>query len=178
MNMPHGHGVASRHEQKTATGDGTPKGAGSADPMASGGTDPASLHPLVLAYVGDAAYELFVRSRLARGIVGSVNRLHVEATRYSRCESQAYAIRQIFGELGDKEKDIVRRARNAKPGYIPKHAGAVDYHNATGLEALVGYLYLKKDTARLDEVLAIAFERVGEQVREHGSWVDEDRDKT
>ena len=141
------------------------------------GTDPAGLHPLVLAYVGDAAYDLYVRSRLALGMAGPVNRLHAEATRYVRCASQADVIRHIYNALDDNEKDIVRRARNAKPGYIPKHAGVVDYHNATGFEALVGYLYIKRDVGRLDEILASAFERVDAQGRGHGNGIEKGRDQ-
>ena len=136
---------------------------------------PASLHPLILAYVGDAAYELSVRSKLALGTAGSVNRLHIEATRYSRCESQADVIKHIHGILDDFEKDIVRRARNARPGYIPKHAGAVDYHNATGFEALLGYLYLNNDIGRLNEILASAFARVDERERGNGSGAEQAR---
>ena len=137
--------------------------------VAHGGVGFANMHPLVLAYVGDAVYELSVRARLAQSMAGSVNRMHAEATRYARCESQADVIKHLQPTLNEREKDIVRRARNAKPGYIPKHAGAVDYHNATGFEALVGYLYLNRDYARLDEVLAIAFDRVGERERMHGN---------
>jgi ribonuclease-3 family protein len=106
-------------------------------------------------------------------MAGSVNRMHSEATRYARCESQADVIRHMQSSLGDQEKDIVRRARNAKPGYIPKHAGAVDYHNATGFEALVGYLYLKNDLKRLNEILEIAFSRVGGQERGNGKNCDD-----
>ena len=116
--------------------------------------------PLVLAYVGDSVYELYVRTTLARGVTGSVHKLHTEATAYSRCSSQADVVRHIFDNLSKTEQDVVRRGRNAHSGYVPKNADVSEYRHATGFEALLGYLYLGGEFERLDQILKSAAERV------------------
>jgi ribonuclease-3 family protein len=122
--------------------------------------NPDLLPPLVLAYVGDAVYELFVRTGLALRERGSVHKLHMAATEYARSASQADVLHHIHALLTEKEQDIVRRGRNARPGYVPKNADVVEYRYATGFEALVGYLYLRRDFERLFEILTCAVERV------------------
>jgi len=130
---------------------------------------PSQLPPLVLAYVGDSVYEMYVRGMLAARIAGSVHKLHVEATEYSRCGSQADVIKNIEDKLTEHERDIVRRGRNANSGYIPKNASVTEYRHATGFETLIGYLYLSRDYGRLNQILGYAAQRVGERITESKS---------
>ena len=116
--------------------------------------------PLVLAYVGDSVYETYIRTMLARGVAGSVHKLHTEATSYSKCASQADVARFIYDRLSIEEQDVVRRGRNTNSGYVPKHADVSEYRHATGFEALIGYLHLNGDNKRLNEILNMAVERV------------------
>lgn len=116
-----------------------------------------SLSPLALAYVGDAVYELLVRSRLLNQGLVRVERLHREALRYVQATSQARLVPQLEAHLTDAEKDILRRGRNARPGHLPRSAAPAEYHLSTGLESLFGYLYLKGCWSRLDELMDLIF---------------------
>jgi ribonuclease-3 family protein len=113
-------------------------------------------------------YELFVRARLASSVKGSVNRLHRLAIDYVRSTSQADAIKNMQAALTDREREIVRRGRNSKSGFVPKNADVVEYRHATGFEALIGYLYLRGETARLLELMGMAADRVAERLGEKG----------
>ena len=116
------------------------------------------MSPLVLAYVGDAVWELFVRSRLVaeRGADSRVNELHGLAKRAVNAESQSSMVHPLMEYLDDDERDVVRRGRNVRPGHVPRTSGPADYRYATGFEALLGFLYLTGRTERLGEVLAVA----------------------
>ncbi|HHU62138.1 MAG TPA: Mini-ribonuclease 3 [Natronincola sp.] len=109
------------------------------------------LSPLVLAYVGDAVYELFIRTKLI-AFPAKVHQLHREAVKYVQASSQAEIIRSWEPHLTEKEKDVVRRGRNAKSG-VPRHGDVVEYRYSTGMEALIGYLYLSNQHERLKELL-------------------------
>ena len=118
----------------------------------------AEMSPLVLAYVGDAVWELYVRSQLVaeRGTYSRVNELHGLAKQAVNAESQAAMVHALMEYLDDEERDVVRRGRNARPGHVPKTSGPADYRHATGFEALLGFLHLTGRTQRLGEVLAVA----------------------
>ena len=109
-----------------------------------------SLSPLALAYVGDAVFELFVRSRLLLP-PQPVRAFHREVVGHVRAEQQAYYLECLQPHLSDEEKDILRRARNAASGRKAR-ASHRDYRQATALEALLGYLYLT-NSQRLMEIL-------------------------
>lgn len=116
---------------------------------------PDMLHPLVLAYVGDAVYELYVRTHLlARGILkpGDLQRV---AVAYVSARGQAQAVRRLLPLLREEEAAVLRRGRNAKSG-VPKNARVADYRLSTGLESLLGYLYLTGQEGRLRELIAHA----------------------
>lgn len=106
---------------------------------------------LELAYMGDAIYDLYVRERLLKK-GGRVQAMHRAAIRQVCAHAQAEALTRIEGELTEAEAGVVRRARNAsqKP---PKNVDAGEYHRATALEALIGYLYLSNQHARMDELI-------------------------
>ena len=132
---------------------GEPDGAGKSDQRQA-----AEISPLVLAYVGDAVWELFIRSELEaeRGPDSRVNELHGLAKQAVNAESQSAMVHCLVEHLDDDERDVVRRGRNVRPGHVPRTSGPADYRYATGFEALLGFLYLTGRTERLGEVLALA----------------------
>ena len=114
--------------------------------------DPKQLSPLTLAFVGDGVFDLFVREEIvcsANRPVGELNKLKVERV---RCEAQARLYDRIAGDLTEEEAEIFRRGRNAHTSHTPKNASNAEYHTATGLEALFGYLYLSGRTERIREL--------------------------
>lgn len=117
---------------------------------------PERLHPLVLAYVGDAYYTLYVRTRLLHYEHNRVRVLHTFDSKIVSATMQAFAIRTLEHELSESEMDIVRRGRNAK-STPTKNASVGDYRYSTGFEALVGYLLLSENYSRLDEIAEKVF---------------------
>ncbi len=115
--------------------------------------------PLVLAYVGDAVYELYVRTLLLSRGNAPVHKLHKQSISYVKAKAQSDIIHKIMDILSQEEQDIVKRGRNAKSGTIPKNADVTEYKYATGFETLLGYLYIKQDYARLLELLKISVEQ-------------------
>ena len=110
------------------------------------------LSPLNLAFVGDTVFDLFVRETLVCQANRPVNRLHRKATNIVKASSQAKAVEKIRDSLTDEEQSVIRRGRNAHTNHKAKNMSEADYHLATGLEALFGYLYLKGNIARLREI--------------------------
>ena len=109
---------------------------------------------LELAYLGDCLYDLYVRERLiARG--GRVRAMHREGIALVCAHAQSAALARVMDALTDEERDVVRRARNAHQT-PPKNADPGEYHHATALEALVGWLYVTGRRDRMNEVLALA----------------------
>ncbi len=108
--------------------------------------------PLVLAYLGDAVYELFVRKELISRGHSAVNNLHMHTVKLVKASSQAKLLHEIEDKLTLEEIKIVKKGRNTK-STVPKNADMVDYRYSTGLEALLGYLYWKKENQRLEYIL-------------------------
>lgn len=102
----------------------------------------------VLAFVGDAVFELMVRSRLAAFGNRKIKELHLDTVARVKAASQARMVRELYQELNEIERDIFRRGRNAKLT-PPRHTDRADYRMSTGFEAVLGYLYLKGDIDRL-----------------------------
>ncbi len=120
---------------------------------------PNEFAPLVLAYIGDAVYEVYVRTRvLAAKPDVSAHVLHKESIHYVSAHSQSESIHHIEQMLTEEEMRVYKRGRNAKSYTSPKHADLIDYRHATGFEALVGWLYLSSKTERLEEIMCAAFE--------------------
>ena len=109
---------------------------------------------LELAYVGDTLWDLMVRTRLVRQ-GGTMKTLHCAAVARVCAHAQSDALGRIESLLTEDEAGVVRRARNAKQSPT-KNADPHDYHRATALEALIGYLYLTGQTARMDELMRAA----------------------
>ena len=110
------------------------------------------ISPLVLAFIGDTVYDLYIRTNLVSGSNAGVDKLHKQATTYVKCSAQSCSFQKIEPYLTEHEIAIFKRGRNAK-SQVPKNAEMKDYKNATGLEALIGYIFLSGDEKRLDEVM-------------------------
>ena len=116
------------------------------------------MSPLIWAYVGDAVYELYIRTHLVDTTNLKPNRLHIESIKYVKAKAQADILNKIYDNLTDEEKDIVRRTRNTENHHLPKNAELKDYMYATAFEGLIGYLFLTKQKERLTEILKITIE--------------------
>ena len=117
-----------------------------------------NLHPLVLAYIGDAVYEVYIRTMLVINKKTNVNMLHKMSIKYVKAKAQSDIVHRITDMLTQEEQDVVRRGRNAKSVTVPKHAEITDYRYSTGFEALIGYLYLTDNIERLMEILKLSVE--------------------
>ncbi len=125
--------------------------------------DVDQLSPLVLAYIGDAVYEVFIRTLIISKGNSPVNKLHKESISFVKAKAQSDIIHRILETLTQEEQDVVRRGRNAKSGTIPKNADVTEYKYATGFESLIGYLYLKRQYERLLQVLEMCITEVKNQ---------------
>lgn len=111
--------------------------------------DVSSLSPLTLAFIGDTVFDLLTRTDLVCEANRPVNALHTAASKRVCAAAQAEAIKKIMPILTEDELAVFKRGRNAHTGGIPKNASSADYHHATGLESLFGWLYLKGETERI-----------------------------
>jgi ribonuclease III family protein len=109
---------------------------------------------LELAYLGDAIYDFYVRERLVRG-GDRIRVLHKSAIGTVCAHAQAMALDRIEEQLTEEERAVVRRARNARQT-PPHNADPAEYHRATALEALIGYLYLTDQRARMEALIILA----------------------
>lgn len=119
-------------------------------------------NPLTLAFIGDAVYELLVRERLVSKGSCPVKKLHGDAVEWVCCKAQSSALTEtLWPELTEEEKAVALRGRNAHVGHVPKNASVADYHGATALETLFGYLYLKQETERIRALFEMILEKQG-----------------
>ena len=107
---------------------------------------------LSLAHVGDAVYELLVRTRLAEGGQTRVVDLHRATVAFVRAPAQARAAALILPELSEAERSVYRRGRNSHVNSVPHAASKAEYHAATGLEAVFGWLWLAGESGRIREL--------------------------
>ena len=117
--------------------------------------------PLALAYIGDAVYELAIRTLVMNRGNMQVNKMHKKTANLGKADAQARFYLLLEEELTDAEKAAYRRGRNAKSFTMPKHATMKDYRMATGFEALMGYLYLSGRTERMVDLVALAMTKTG-----------------
>lgn len=132
-----------------------------------------NLPPLVLAYIGDAVYEAYIRTMLVVNKKTNVNMLHKMSVRYVKAKSQSDIVKRIMDKLTADEQDVFRRGRNAKSATVPKHAEVTDYRYSTGYEALIGFLYLTKQTDRLMDIFRMSVENAVDKA-DAGSRKSED----
>lgn len=122
--------------------------------------DPSVISPLTLAFVGDGVFDLMIRECLvseANRPVGELNKMKVQTV---CCKRQAVIIKELIPHLTDEEVSIYKRGRNAHCGHTPKNASKAEYHEATGFEALLGYIYLSGNILRLRELFNIILEKM------------------
>ena len=122
--------------------------------------NPNLLSPSVLAFVGDAVYGLMVRTALAE-VNGPSGELHKLSVKLVNATAQAEAYKIIEPELSEKEVMVFKRGRNFKTGNTPKNSSGGDYHTATGLETLFGFLYLSGENDRLKTLFNIIWKISG-----------------
>ena len=115
--------------------------------------DVKMMSPLVWAYVGDAVYELYIRTHLVNVSNAKPHKLHIESIKYVKAGAQFNILEKIKCNLTEEELDIVRRGRNTDNHHIPKNSNIEEYSYSTGFEALLGYLYLTKNENRLKTIL-------------------------
>ncbi len=112
------------------------------------------LNPLVLAFIGDSIYEVFIRTYLVdqnRDML--VHKLHIKTISFVKAHAQSRFVKLLEEELTEDEIYIFKRGRNTKSGTVPKNADVQEYRSATGFEALIGYLYITEQETRLNEIL-------------------------
>lgn len=111
------------------------------------------IHPVALAFVGDAVYSLYVREKLVKEANESPGVYQRAAGAAVSAKGQNALIEKVRGSFTEEEADIFRRARNAKKGTKAKSASVAEYNRSTGIEAVIGYLYLTENHARVREIL-------------------------
>ncbi len=113
------------------------------------------ISPLTLAFVGDGVYDLLVREYLVKSANRPVGKLNSIKVSLVNCKSQARFAKEIMPKLTEKELSVYKRGRNSAPKCTPKNSSVADYHSATGLEALFGYLYLNGENDRIKELFSL-----------------------
>lgn len=120
--------------------------------------------PLTLAYVGDAVYELVIRTVLVDRANRPANALHRASIKYVSAGAQARIMEALQDRLTEEEAAVYRRGRNSKPHTTAKNASIAEYMKATGFEAVLGYLYLTGRTERMLELVRDGIEAAGEKI--------------
>lgn len=118
--------------------------------------------PLTLAYIGDCAYEIVIRTYLVKKGNCPVNQLHHRASRLVKASAQSALVEILTPHFTEEEQRIYKRGRNAHSPTMAKNATMADYRRATGLEAVMGYLYLKEDFRRMLQLIALGLREMGE----------------
>lgn len=120
--------------------------------------NPNEYNSLVLAYIGDTLYDLYVRTRLISENENMLaHKLHVQAIKFVKAHGQSEAVKYIEPVLTEHELAAYKRGRNSKSFTVPKNADVGEYRRATGFEALLGWLYVSKEQDRLEEIMKLAY---------------------
>ena len=114
--------------------------------------DITRISSLSLAHVGDAVYELLIRSWLCKKEPGRVSDIHAHTVEYVNASAQAAAAERILNVLNEQERGVFKRGRNAKVNSVPHNSTIAEYHYSTGLETLFGWLYLNGEEKRIEEL--------------------------
>ena len=126
--------------------------------------NPNEYSPLALAFIGDSVFDVVIKSVMVEMGNCQVNKLQNRTSKIVRATSQAMIADALKSYLSEEEANILRRGRNAKPYTKAKNASYSEYCKATGLEALVGYLFLKNETNRLVELIKTGIESAGIEI--------------
>lgn len=116
------------------------------------GCVPEQMAPLILAHLGDAVYEVVVRTVVDTRSNRQIAKVHKEIVKYVKAEAQSKIITALEPGLSEEELMIYHKGKNAHTNTYPKNGTKADYHRATGFEALMGYLFLKGRTERMLEL--------------------------
>ena len=121
------------------------------------------INATILAYLGDSVYEVYIREHLVRSGIFKVDRLHKAATKYVSAKAQSMIITKLREEklLTDDEEGVFKRGKNRHTNTLPKNTSPLTYKEATGFEALIGYLYILGKNDRIIEIVNKAIEIVG-----------------
>ena len=128
--------------------------------------DVSTYSPLTLAYIGDCIYDLIIRSLVVNKGNKQVNKLHLETSSLVQASTQSLMMRTMQEHLTEEEHSIYKRGRNAKSVSPAKNQSVTDYRRATGFEALLGYLYLKKEYERMLDLVKIGLDSLSEEKSE------------
>ena len=120
--------------------------------------------PLTLAYIGDCIYDLIIRSLVVNHGNKQVNKLHRETSTLVQASTQSLMMRAMQEQLTEEEHAVYKRGRNAKSVSPAKNQSITDYRRATGFEALLGYLYLKKEWKRMLDLVKIGLDSISTEV--------------
>ena len=120
--------------------------------MSNQNIDLKNISPLTYAFVGDSVYELLVRDYIISKGNAPLKKLNSVKVEYVRCEYQAAASTRLMPFFTEDEVEVYHRGRNAHVGHVPKNSTSADYHSATALECVFGYLFLKGDNERIEEL--------------------------
>lgn len=118
---------------------------------------------LILAYIGDAIYELKIREYIVSKYKSNVNEMHNKSINYTCAKSQAFVVDKIIDILDEEEQTYYKRGRNATSNHKPKSCSLIEYNKATGFESLLGYLYYIKNTKRIDEIVNISIDLINQK---------------
>ena len=121
-------------------------------------TEAVQFNPVVLAFLGDAVYSLWVREKLVRSGAGKAAEFQRAAAKVESARGQSAFLERVFPLFTEREEEKYRRGRNAKKATKSKHATPAEYNRSTGFEAVLGYLYLTGDQARIEELLSLTDE--------------------
>ena len=117
--------------------------------------------PLTLAYIGDAIFDVIIRSILVNKGNTAVDKLHKRASSIVNAQTQSAMAKALMDDFTEEEKDYYRRGRNSKPHTKAKNASTIEYLDATGFEAIMGFLYLTNNMDRACELVKLGIERLG-----------------
>lgn len=123
------------------------------------GVDIRTYSPLALAYMGDAVYDLIFRTKVVEQGNMQPNKLHQRTVKYVNAPAQALLVEKIMDQLTPEELAVYKRGKNAKPYTMAKNATIGEYKKATGLEALIGFLYLTDQMERALELIQIGLHK-------------------
>lgn len=125
--------------------------------------------PLALAYIGDAVYDLLIRTEIVAKGNSQVNKYHKQVSSIVKADSQAELMHVLLDELTEEEKAVYRRGRNANSYTKAKNATMGVYHRATGFEAVLGYLYLTEQYQRITDLIKLGREKLKSRQEEERS---------
>lgn len=120
--------------------------------------DVKTYSPLTLAYIGDCVYDLIIKSIVVNEGNKQVKKIHQETSSFVQASTQSLMMRAMQEELTEEEHGVYKRGRNAKSVSPAKNQSITDYRRATGFEALLGYLYLKKEWKRMVDLVKIGLD--------------------